>query len=105
VVLGDTPGVEGYKAVSTELPEAGEDVEPFSRLYRFFGRSWPRAREALKLSGQTSERRLEARLKNRRLGKIARYIEDTLRDAITSCVEHYARPPSVTEYSWWREQK
>lgn len=104
-VIGREPGVDDYRLVSVELREAGEDIEPFGRLYRFFGQSWPRAREALRLSGETTPRKLEARLRSRRLGKIARYTENTLRDAITRCAEHYTRPPSVTEYSWWREQE
>jgi hypothetical protein len=104
-VFGNTPGVEDYKAISIQLREAGEDIEMFSRLYRYFGQSWPRAREALKLSGETSERRLEARLRSRRLGKISRYTEDTLKDSLARAVQHYKRPPSVIEYDWWREQQ
>lgn len=104
-VVAREPSIDDYRRVSQELREAGENVEPFGRLYRFFGQSWPRAREALKLSGDTSTRKLEARLRSRRLGKIARYTEDALKDAITRCAEHYQRPPSVAEYGWWREQQ
>lgn len=104
-VIGREPGIDDYRAVSRRLRVEGEDIEPFGRLYRSFGQSWPRAREALALSGETSVRKLEARLRSRRLGKIARYTEDVLRDALARAVEHYKRPPSVAEYGWWREQQ
>jgi hypothetical protein len=102
--IGREPGVDDYKLVSERLRGEGEDIQPFSRLYRFFG-SWPRAREALKLSGETSASMLEARLRSRRLGKIARYTEDALREVMAQAVEHYKRPPSVAEFSWWRRQQ
>lgn len=102
--IGRAPTVDDYRLTSERLRGEGEDVQPFSRLYRFFG-SWPRAREALKLSGETSASVLEARLRSRRLGKIARYTDDALREAMAQAVEHYKRPPSVAEYSWWRRQQ
>jgi hypothetical protein len=103
--IGREPGIDDYRLVSQKLREEGEDVQTFARLYRFFGHSWPRAREALRLSGETSVSRVEARLRSRRLGKIARYTEDALRDALAGAVEHYKRPPSVAEFSWWRAQQ
>jgi len=103
--IGREPSIDDYRLVSQKLREEGEDVQTFARLYRFFGHSWPRAREALRLSGETSVSRVEARLRSRRLGKIARYTEDALRDALARAVEHYKRPPSVAEFSWWRAQQ
>jgi hypothetical protein len=102
--LGREPTVDDYRLASERLRVEGEDVQPFSGLYRFFG-SWPRAREALRLSGETSASVLEARLRSRRLGKIARYTDEALRGAMAQAVEHYKRPPSVAEYSWWRRQQ
>ena len=102
--IGREPTVDDYRLVSQRLREEGEDVQPFSRLYRFFG-SWPRAREALALSDDRRASGLEARLRSRRLGKIARYTDDALRAAMAQAVEHYKRPPSVAEYSWWRGQQ
>ncbi len=103
--IGREPSIDDYRRVSQRLREEGEEVQAFGRLYRFFGHSWPRAREALRLSGETSVSRVEARLRSRRLGKIARYTEDALRDALARAVEHYKRPPSVAEFSWWRQQQ
>jgi hypothetical protein len=103
--IGREPGVDDYRLVSQRLRAEGEDVQPFAPLYRFFGQSWPRAREALRLSGETSVSRVEARLRSRRLGKIARYTDDALRKTLEQAVEHYGRPPSVAEFSWWRDQR
>lgn len=103
--IGREPSIDDYRLVSQKLRAEGEDVQPFGRLYRYFGHSWPRAREALRLSGETSMSRLEARLRSRRLGKIARYTDDTLRATLAQAVEHYKRPPSVAEFSWWRQQQ
>jgi hypothetical protein len=103
--IGREPSIDDYRLVSQKLREEGEDVQTFARLYRYFGHSWPRAREALRLSGETSMSRVEARLRSRRLGKIARYTEDVLRATLAQAVEHYKRPPSVAEFSWWRQQQ
>ena len=103
--IGREPSIDDYRLVSQKLREEGEDVQTFARLYRYFGHSWPRAREALRLSGETSMSRVEARLRSRRLGKIARYTEDVLRATLAQAVEHYKRPPSVAEFSWWRAQQ
>ena len=106
-VIGREPDVNDYRRASKRLREEGEDVQLFYRLYRFFDHSWPRAREALRLSdgADTTTSRLEARLRSRRLGRINRYTEDTLRATLTQAVEHYKRPPSTAEFSWWREQR
>jgi hypothetical protein len=102
--LGRTPTADEYREVQPRLVEAGEDIESFSRLYRFFG-SWPRAREALDLSETTTPRRIEARFRQRKLGKVWRYDDDDLRDALTRAAEHYGYPPSTTEFDWWRERE
>jgi len=104
--VGRTPTAEDYREVQPRLAAAGEAVETFSRLYRFFG-SWPRAREALDLSGtpRNTPRRIEARFRERRLGKIWRYDDDDLRDTLARAVEHYGYPPSTTEFDWWRERE
>lgn len=106
-VIGREPDVNNYRRTSKRLREEGEDVQLFYRLYSFFGHSWPRAREALRLSDgtDTTTSRLEARLRSRRLGRINRYTEDTLRTTLAQAVEHYRRPPSTAEFSWWREQR
>jgi hypothetical protein len=41
--VGHFPGVDEYRQVSRVLRAEGEtDVEPFTRLYKFFEQSWPR---------------------------------------------------------------
>lgn len=104
--VGHFPGVDEYRHVSQVLRAEGEtDVEPFSRLYKFFDCSWPQAREALHIAGETSARVVEARFRNRKLGKIARYTDDVLRDTLARATEHYGRPPSTEEFGWWRERQ
>lgn len=103
--IGHTPGVPEYKKVSVALREQGEDIEPFTRLYRYFGTSWARAQEALELSGETRTKAIEARFEHRRLGKPRRYSEDELREALAACVAHFGRVPNTADYSWWRERQ
>jgi hypothetical protein len=103
--IGHAPGVAEYKEVAQALIADGEDVEPFSRLYRYFGKSWARAQEALELSGETTTKAIEARFAHRRLGKPVRYSEDELREALAACVEHFGRVPNTQEYAWWRERQ
>ncbi len=104
-VVGHAPGVAEYKEVAAVLREEGEDVEPFSRMYRYFGRSWSLAQEALELSGETTSKAIEARFVHRRLGKPVRYSEDELREALAACVAHFGRVPNTREYAWWRERQ
>lgn len=103
--IGHAPGVTEYRDVAQALIADGEDVEPFARLYRYFGTSWARAQEALELSGETTTKAIEARFAHRRLGKPVRYSEDELREALAACVEHFGRVPNTAEYSWWRERQ
>lgn len=103
--VGHVPGVAEYKEVSAVLISEGEDIEPFSRLYRFFDKSWDRAKEALELSGDTSTKAIEARFAHRRIGKPVRYSENALREALAKCVKHFGRVPNSSEYSWWREHQ
>lgn len=103
--IGHPPGVSEYQEVSRTLIAEGEDIEPFTRLYRYFGKSWARAQEALELSGETTTKAIEARFAHRRLGKPVRYSEDELRKALAACVEHFGRVPNTQEYVWWRERQ
>ena len=102
--IGRIPTVDDYRTVQPRLVARGEDIESFTRVYRFFG-NWPRAREALALADTTTARRIQARFDSRRLGKVWRYTEDTLRDTLRRCVEHYGRPPGVAEFEWWRDRE
>ncbi len=58
------------------------------------------APRALDLSQATSARKIDARFRARRLGKVWRYTEDTLRETLARCVAHYGRPPQVAEFEW-----
>ena len=104
-VLGRAPYVDDYRAISQQLRADGEDVEPFSRVYRTFDSSWSRAREALAWSGQTNARAIEARFQARRIGRIQRYPEDVLRETLAGATRHYGRPPSTAEFAWWRDRQ
>ncbi len=103
-VVGHFPTADEYRATQPELVSAGEDVESFSRVYHFYG-SWSRAYEAVELSATTTAKRIHARFRERRLGKVWRYTEDTLRDTLEHAAEHWGRPPSVAEFEWWRERE
>lgn len=103
--IGHTPGVTEYQDVSKVLiAEGREEVQPFSRVYRYF-KSWILAQEALELSGETSAKAIEARFRHRQLGKPVRYSEDVLRDTLCEVVKYFGRPPNTSEYVWWRERK
>lgn len=102
--VGHTPTVEEYKRASRELIETGESIETFAHVYARFG-SWPRVREALTLPETTTVRSVEARFRARKVGKVWRFTEDTLRETMARCVQHYWRPPMVAEFAWWRDRE
>lgn len=102
--IGHDPSVDEYRAEQPKLLAAGEDVAPASQLLRHFG-SWRTVREALELSEVTTPRRIQARFDSRRLGKVWRYTEASLGEALARCVEHYGRPPQVAEFTWWRDRE
>jgi hypothetical protein len=103
-VVGREPSVDDYRDQSPILISAGEDVETFRHLYGYFG-SWRRAREALRLAETTTARRIEARFQSRRMGKIARYTDETLKETLERCAAEYGHPPRVNEFEWWRERE
>lgn len=102
-ILGYAPGIDDYKRVRAELAKDGEQLEPVSRITKRFDGSWYVARQALDLSEATSARKIEARFKARRRGKVWRYSEETLRQAMADCVESIGHVPQVAEYDWWRQ--
>lgn len=104
VEVGHVPSTDDYKRVQAALAGTTEPIETFSRLYRHFG-SWPRATEALELSKVTTAQAIEARFRDRRVGKVWRYTEDLMRDTLLRCSEHWGRPPSTQEFAWWRQRE
>lgn len=102
--VGRTPTVDDYKEVQPRLAAAGEHIESFSKVYRFYG-SWVRAREAVELSDSTTAKRIEARFRYRRVGKVWRYTEVALQTALMAAADHWGRPPSVAEFEWWRDRE
>jgi hypothetical protein len=102
--VGHEPSVDEYKQARDELVTAGEDIDGLTRVIRHFG-SWRRAKEALQLSNTTTARRIEARFRYRRMGKVWRYNEEALRETLARCVEHYGRPPLVAEFDCWRDRE
>ncbi len=102
--VGHLPSVDEYKQAVEELCAGGEHIESFTRVSRHFG-SWRRAKEALDLSETTTARRIEARFRFRRMGKVWRYSEDVMRETLVRCAEHYGRPPLVAEFEWWRDRE
>ena len=104
--VGHAPSVDEYKQASQELIADDVDVLTFARIYAHFGHSWPRAKEALALSETTTTKRIEARFRYRKVGKVWRFTEPALREALAACVEHYGgRCPSVAEFDWWRDRQ
>lgn len=102
--VGGAPSPGDYKTAYRVLRDAGEQVEEFNRVFRHFG-SWRRAKEALALSDTNSVRRIEARFRFRKMGKVWRSADDTLAETLARCVEHYGRPPLVAEFDWWRQRE
>jgi DNA-directed RNA polymerase specialized sigma24 family protein len=101
--IGHVPNVAEYKQASTELIAAGEAVESFSRLYRYFGSWWAQVQEVLDLAETTTARGIEARFRNRRVGKTWRHTHQSLRHAIHTAAEYWGHPPTAAEYGWWRQ--
>lgn len=101
-VLGETPGIDDYKRVRTELDE---DLEPVSRILKHFHGSWHLAREALDLTETSTPRRIQERFASRRLGKIWRYTDETLKATVVRASKEIGHAPQVAEFHWWRERQ
>lgn len=64
--------------------------------------TWREAKEALGFAETSTARQIEERFRQRRLGKIWRYSEATLEQALRAAADHYQRAPTVAEFDWWR---
>jgi hypothetical protein len=84
----------GDKDACAALRERGEEIKGFGSVVRHFGTS-QRAKEAMGLSELTGIRNVEARFRHRRVGKIWRYTEATLRETLERVVEYYGGIPTI----------
>lgn len=103
--VGRTPTSADYRRLQPILSTAGEDLIPYSQLYKYFDGAWFRAVEAFELADVTTPKMIEARLRRRRVGKVNRYSDEVMRDALAQAVDFYGYPPSVDEYDAWRERE
>jgi hypothetical protein len=104
-LLGEAPGIEDYKRIRRELQADGEQLQPTSRILKHFDGSWHLAKEAIGLAETNTARRIESRFAQRRLGKIWRYSEQSLRDALAACVTDLGHVPQVAEFEHWRHRE
>ena len=102
--VGHTPTVTEYREVEHRLRGTREAVIETNQVIKHFG-SWRRVREALDIAETTSARKIDARFRDRRLGKVWSYTEKTLRETLERCVAYYGRPPQVAEFEWWRDRE
>jgi hypothetical protein len=93
-----------YRHVRRELVAAGEEVAEFNALVRYFG-SWRACKEALGLSEVTTAAKIDARMRARLVGKVQRYREETLREAIAKCARDLGRVPLIVEFEHWRQRE
>lgn len=103
-LLGEVPGIDEYKRVQKTLAAEGEQLESVSRVYKHFG-SWHLAKEAVGLSEITTARRIDARFASRKLGKVWRYTDQTLRDVLSRCTSDLGHVPQVAEFEHWRQRE
>jgi hypothetical protein len=93
-----------YRAARRTLLANGEDIVEFNAVVRYFG-SWLQAKEALALADVATPRKIEARFRSRLVGKVHRYREETLRDALVRCARDLGYVPLVIEYEHWRQRE
>jgi hypothetical protein len=104
-LLGEAPGIEDYKRIRTELANDGEQLEPVSRIVKHFNGSWHLAREAVSLVEINTPRRIEARFAHRRLGKVWRYTDESLRECVQRCASEIGHVPQIAEFDHWRHRE
>lgn len=94
-----TPDV--YRRVRAELVAAGEQVDEFSAVVRYFG-SWAQAKEAVGLAELTTARKIDARFRSRLHGRQRMFREEELVATLARCVDDLGRIPLLAEYDEWR---
>jgi hypothetical protein len=103
-VLGDELTPELYTSTRRQLIAEGEEIVEINALRRFFG-SWSRAKEALGLSDVATPLKIEARFRAKRVGKVHRYRDETLREVVERCAADLGHPPLVIEFELWRQRE
>ena len=95
---------DNYRDARKELIAEGEEIVERNALIRYFG-SWRRAKEALSLSATQTPLKIEARFRARLLGKVHRYRDEKLEEAMMNCAEALGHAPLVVEFTLWRQRE
>jgi hypothetical protein len=103
-VVDDELTPTNYRVARRTLLADGEEIAEFNAVVRFFG-SWLQAKEALALADVNTPRKIQARFRSRLVGKVHRYREDSLREAVTRCAADLGHVPLVIEYEHWRQRE
>jgi len=93
--------VDDYREWQPKLLAEGIDAPPIGQIIKYFG-SWKRAKEALGLSDDETAQKIDARFRSRRVGKVHRYRDQTLRETLERCAAYVGHPPLVAEFESWR---
>ena len=96
--------VGDYRAVQPRLVAAGEKIPPIGQVIKHFG-SWKRAKDALLMSEDETASMIDARFRLRRVGKVHRYREETLRETLKRCADYLGHVPLVVEFGLWRDRE
>lgn len=96
--------VGDYRAIQPRLVKAGESIPPIGQVITHFG-SWKRAKEALYMSEDETASKIDARYRLRRVGKVHRYREETLRETLQRCADYVGHVPLVVEFDLWRNRE
>lgn len=96
--------VTDYRTIQSRLVAAGESIPPLGQVIKHFG-SWKRAKEALYMSEDETASKIDARFRLRRVGKVHRYREETLRETLERCTAYVGHVPLVVEFDLWRNRE
>ncbi len=95
---------DAYRQARRDLRASGEEIAELNAVIRHFG-SWRQAKEALELAAVTTPRKIEARFRSRRVGKVHRYREQTLKETLERCAADLGHVPLVIEFERWRQRE
>jgi hypothetical protein len=103
-VVGSELTPELYTSARRQLIAEGEEIVEINALRRFFG-SWSRAKDALGLSDVATPLKIDSRFRAKRVGKVHRYREETLREVLERCARALGHVPLVIEFELWRQRE